>query len=142
MMNRNISTLEEAYIATTDAMDEVSSRAVDNLGEWAQRGTQVATEQTSTLLQKTLENSTENLSTQAVIDDRLAESQPNVAVTYAAMTQAIGQDSDFTPDQKKIVEARIKEIALTQEKDIAQEDMRVTRVEQQVLGSKPTDREL
>ncbi|PKO47057.1 MAG: hypothetical protein CVU29_03775 [Betaproteobacteria bacterium HGW-Betaproteobacteria-22] len=142
MNNRNISTLEEAYIATTDAMDEMSSRVIENFEELAQRGTQFAAEQTSPLTQKTLENSTDNLGTQAVIDDRLAESQPNVAVTYAAMTQAIEQSNDFTPDQKKIIEARIKEIALAQEKDIAQEDMRVARVEQQPTVSRSQDREL
>ncbi len=134
--------LDQALVATTDAMDDVTANATATIGGALENASETIRQQSSNLAEKTIEKTTDNMSRQAVIDETVEKNQPNTAVTYAAMTASVSADNHFTDEQKAVIEARIKEVALSQEKDIAPANMQVARIEQQHIQSQNKEIEL
>lgn len=133
--------LDQAWVAATDTMDDATARTSEAISEALQSTTETIQSQVTHVADKTIEKTTENMSRQQVIDEAVEKNQPNVAVTYAAMTASVSDDKHFTDEHKAIIEARIKEIALAQDKDIAADNMRVARMEQQYVQKQNNDLE-
>ena len=141
--NRNDDNLlDQAWVATTDAMDNATRHAVDAVGTLAENASEAMRQQAVHLADKTVEKTTENSIRQSVIDETVAKNQPNVAVTYAAMTATVSADNHFTDEQKAVIEARIKEVTTSQQKDVAPESMQVARVERQHVQNQNKDMEM
>lgn len=134
--------LNQAWVAATDAMDDATAHTTEAIGGVLESATETIRQQTAQVADKTVERTTENMSRQEVIDERVDKNQPNVAVTYAAITASVGADKHFSDEQKAIIEARVKEITSSQEKDIAPDNMQVARIEQQHIQNQNLNKDL
>ncbi len=134
--------LNQAWVAATDAMDDATAHTTEAIGGVLENATETIRQQTTQLADKTVEKTTENMSRQEVIDERVEKNQPNVAVSYAAITASVGADKHFSDEQKASIEARIKEVTLAQEKDIAPDNMQVARIERQHVQNQNLNKDL
>lgn len=134
--------LDQAWVAATDAMDDATARTSEAVSGVLETAAGTMQSQATNLADKTIEKTTENMSRQQVIDEAVEKNQPNVAATYAAVTASVSEDNHFTDEHKATIEARIKEVALAQEKDIAPSKMQVARAEQQHIQNQNKELEM